>query len=499
VNALLQEVLRHGDVVVQCHDVPDADAIASGFALSRFIESRGCKARFVYGGPRPITKPNLTRMVRKLEVPLEHVRELPRPRMLVTVDCQYGGGNLARFEADDFAVIDHHRPGIPEGANVLIRPALGSCSTLVWDLLRDAGFDFASAMPVNTALYYGLFTDTNQLSELRHPLDRDLAELSPVDWATVKEMRNSTLTAGELGIVSDALASAFTVGDVGVLKAKPCDPNILGFASDIAQQVDGFAACVVYCHVNAGLKLSVRSSVREVMASELAAFLAGEAGSGGGGMEKAGAFMACSDIGKVAPGVAPDDYLLERIRRYNGHFDHIYCGACDVDFNRAPVYRKLRNVQGFAKTADVFPEGAPICVRTLEGDIDTVASKDVYLMIGVAGEVYPIGRGRFERDYEALASAYASVAEYPPSVIDRRDGERKALLPHVRACVPRREKLIRAIELGRDAKVFSDWDRERYFLGRAGDYIAASDFDPGDIFVVNRAIFEKTYAPAAGR
>ncbi|MDR3323560.1 MAG: DHH family phosphoesterase, partial [Zoogloeaceae bacterium] len=287
----LRELTRYRDIVIQCHDVPDADAIASGFALLKYIESQGGSARLVYGGTQRVTKPNLKLMLALLNIPLEHVEELARPALLVTVDSQYGAGNVTRFEADAIAVFDHHWPEIPETSHVTIHPALGSCATLIWDLMCQDGFDFSATSDVYTALYYGLFSDTHHFAEMRHPLDRDLADFMPANGAIMKQLKHSELTVDDLGIVSQALSSSRLVGNMGLLRAEPCDPNILGFSSDVARQVDQFACCIVYCHLSAGLKLSIRSTVREVMANELAAFLTRETGSGGGNMEKAGAYL----------------------------------------------------------------------------------------------------------------------------------------------------------------------------------------------------------------
>jgi phosphoglycolate phosphatase len=141
----LPELNRYDNIVIQCHDVPDADTIASGFALMKYIESRGGSARLVYAGKHRLSKPNLKLMLELLDIPLEHVETLPRPGLLVTVDSQYGAGNITKFEADDIAVFDHHWPEITESGNVTIIPSLGSCATLIWDLMRQAGFDFFTA------------------------------------------------------------------------------------------------------------------------------------------------------------------------------------------------------------------------------------------------------------------------------------------------------------------------------------------------------------------
>lgn len=85
----LKQLLEYNDIVIQCHDNPDADAIASGYALLKYLHKHGKDARFVYGGRFEIQKSNLVKMVETLHIPIEYVTELDKPELLVTVDCQY--------------------------------------------------------------------------------------------------------------------------------------------------------------------------------------------------------------------------------------------------------------------------------------------------------------------------------------------------------------------------------------------------------------------------
>ena len=59
----LSELLKFDDIVIQCHDNPDADAIASGYALYCFLKANGKKARIIYSGRNTIRKSNLKHMV----------------------------------------------------------------------------------------------------------------------------------------------------------------------------------------------------------------------------------------------------------------------------------------------------------------------------------------------------------------------------------------------------------------------------------------------------
>ena len=44
----LSDLLKFDTIVIQCHDIPDADAIGSGFALYSYFSDKGKNVRFIY-------------------------------------------------------------------------------------------------------------------------------------------------------------------------------------------------------------------------------------------------------------------------------------------------------------------------------------------------------------------------------------------------------------------------------------------------------------------
>ena len=100
----LNKFKRYSKICIQCHDNPDADALASGYALYRYFEKCGKHVDFIYTGHNKITKPNLLLMVNELDIPVKYVTELPECDILVTTDCQYGAGNVTKFEASAVAM-----------------------------------------------------------------------------------------------------------------------------------------------------------------------------------------------------------------------------------------------------------------------------------------------------------------------------------------------------------------------------------------------------------
>ena len=186
----LSELLAYDNIVIQCHDNPDADTIACGFGVYLYLKSKGKEPRQIYGGQNVIRKTNLVMLIRDLKIPIEHVDYLHKPELLVMVDCQYHSGNSAVFEAEHIAVIDHHRicTELPELSEV--RSNLGACSTLVWNMLKTEGFDVRGNRELSTALYYGLYTDTGSLTEIVHPLDLEKAGgLIPMELMTQEYLK----------------------------------------------------------------------------------------------------------------------------------------------------------------------------------------------------------------------------------------------------------------------------------------------------------------------
>lgn len=493
----LSDLLVYDSIIVQCHDDPDADAIASGFALVTWFKEKQKDTRLVYSGRAKISKPNLLMMVKELEIPIDYIKTLDGfDGLLITVDCQYGAGNVTRLGAPNIAIIDHHRQEIFDVPQSEIRSFLGSCSTLVWKMLVDEGFNIAEWPRVSTALWYGLYSDTNGFSELNHPIDRDMRDSLVADTTLVRKLRNSNLTLLDLETAGMALirTSYNRKNRFAVIKTNPCDPNILGYISDLAHQVDVIDVCVVYNEIKNGIKYSVRSSSSEIMASELAAWIANDIGSGGGHAEKAGGFISYPRFEEKHPNINADEYLLSRMSEYYSSFDVIYAGKYVVNQSEMKCYRKLPVVCGYVGSSEILPKGTPMLVRTLQGDYDDlVSSDDLYLMIGVKGEVSPITRSMLEKNYTIFDEPFNMNTEYFPSIRNKITGESINLKTRAHKCVSKGENRILAKPLDRTTKVFTMWDRDSYMLAQPGDYLVVREDDHHDVYIIRKDIFDQIY------
>lgn len=482
----LKQLLEFNNIVIQCHDDPDADTIASGFGVYCYLKTHGKQPRLIYGGDRELTKTNLTILLKLLEIPIERVTELAPPQLLITVDCVHGERNVTDFPAERYAAIDHHKSArsIPELSE--IRSNYGSCSTIVYQLLEKENYPLDKDIRLSTALYYGLYSDTACMSEVKHPADRDLRDFAHVDKSVITMLANCVLSLPELRIAGNALDRVVfnEKNRYAVAVAEPCDPNILGYINDLVLQVDSIDVSVVGCFVKRGFKVSVRSCIAGIHADELASYITD--GNGGGHRQKAGGMIlsAVSD---------PLKTVMGKLDSYYDSFDIIHAGDYSADISSMKKYRKLPETVGFAKTTDIVPAGTDIVVRMIEGDLDIIASENVYIMIGRNGNIYPIDSEKFHKLYSPSDEPYRFISEYDPRIITR-DNHDIRVTPYAKCCMSKvSDSCIYAAPLERTLKLFTTWDSSNYMLGEPGDYLAVRSDDRNDMYIIPREQFALIY------
>ncbi len=498
----LKELTSYNDIVIQCHDNPDADGLASGYGVYWYLTKMGKKPRFIYRGHNKISKSNLLIMLDKLAVPVSYEPEFDEiPELLVTVDCQYGQSNVTSTKAKKIAVIDHHQSTVELPELSEVRSNIGSCATVIWDMIREEGLDVDGEMLLSTALYYGLYTDTNKFTEVSHPLDRDMRDSLIVNNGIIVEMSNSNISLDELRLTGRAILDYEYHGrnKYIMIKAEQCDPNILGVISDFSMETVDVNICFAYYVSPQEIKFSVRSCTREVHANELAAFIADGIGGGGGHITKAGGSIRPEKLQKLFnQDTRSTDELVGELfnRRINQYFDMyrvIYARDAVIDTSDMRVYEKLPQKLGCVELTDVFPLNTMIEIRTLEGDINVRLDADKYLMIGIEGEVYPISKEKLQNSYKYLEEPYDRTFEYAPCIRDVFTGEKKNVLEYAKSVVSTGRSRIYAKPLEEYVKLFTLWDEEKYYTGCPGDYIAVREDDPHDIYIINGRLFNQLY------
>ncbi len=495
----LSDLTAFKDIVIQCHDNPDADALASGYALYWYLRKMGRTPEFIYRGVNKIQKSNLLIMMEALDVPVRYQPDYDRvPELLVTVDCQYGQRNVTVTKAENVAVIDHHQRMDELPALSEVRPNIGSCATLIWDMIREEGLSLDDEKKLSTALYYGLYTDTNRFSEVSHPLDRDMMDSLVVNKSIITEMSNSNISLEELKITGRAILE-YEYCDANkylVIHAERCDPNILGVISDFSMETTGVDVCLAFYACPEEIKFSVRSCVKEVHASEVAEYLAEGIGGGGGHLTKAGGTISpekLQEAGYSNDMMAVDDYFKARLDEYFLKYEIIYAKKTTLDTEGMRLFDKQPLELGYVRLTDVFPLNTIVEIRTLEGDVNIRLDQDKYLMIGIEGEVYPITREKLEKSYQETGKPYSRRFEYEPSIRDLFSQERKNVMQYARGIMTTGNTRIFARPLTGYVKLFTAWDDEKYYSGVPGDWIAVREDDPHDIYIINRRLFPQLY------
>lgn len=491
----LSDLLIHKAITIQCHDNPDADAIASAYGLYSYFQKHNKQATIVYGGRAKITKSNLLLLIESFNIPIQHTESNKVEDLLITVDCQFGSGNVSPIIGDTNIIIDHHRPYPNQANDAIIASYLGSCSTLVWKLMNDEKYDFKEDLSLSTALYYGLFTDTSSLSEINHPLDKDMRDELIFNSSILRKLKNSNLNINEIEIAGIALMN-YNMNEnnrYAIFKAKPCDANILGFIVDLALQVDSLDTCVVYNNLDHGYKLSIRSCIKEIMASELAEYITEDIGSGGGHIEKAGGYISADNYNKAYPDKNFDDYLMNRIQSYYESYNVLYSNNHTVDISKMEEYSKLPLKLAFVPVTDLVKEGTPILIRTLECDMDLLASVNNNIIIGIKGEVYPITITKFNTSYTLSDEPINDNFEYFPSIKNKLTDETISLKEYAKTCYSTGASLIYALPLVKNTKVFTTWDPHKYMYGRPGDFLAIRQDDTNDMYIIEKSIFKQSY------
>ncbi len=304
-----------GAVFVQPHDVPDPDAIASAFGLRYLLSRFGVESRVVY--EREYEKIDTLRMVELLGIELSLasvVSSIDTEDWLVIVDGQKGNANIVDLHCVEVAAIDHHELRTDASYRYSdIRPEVGSCSSIIADYFFEA--NEVPPRLVATALMYGIFVDTDNLtrsvSELDARMFYQLHEHSDADL--IRRLRCSQITRNDLALYAEAFRTAEIYGKLGFLRLTDADDSLVGSANDIVLSLDEVDVSIAYSLRADGVKVSVRSIMEAIRADDLARAVVAGLGFGGGHTHMAGGFIPASAL---PPGKSIDTLIKHRSISY---------------------------------------------------------------------------------------------------------------------------------------------------------------------------------------
>jgi nanoRNase/pAp phosphatase (c-di-AMP/oligoRNAs hydrolase) len=297
---LLEVLDKNKPVIIQAHDYPDHDAIASGFSLMRLLQKFGFACEFCYGGE--MQGFSVTGVIKDLFIPVVPASSLhiTRQAQIILVDGIAGNMNVTNLS--DFpltGIIDHHQPPvhIPECPFVDIRPDFGSCSTIIYQYYLETMTE--PPRDVATALLTGLTMDTAHMT--RGVGTVDLAAFSGLffqsDWEESAYILRNSFSVQDIPILRYALDHYSTYGEVCFVELEsprmreargdaPADislrPELLGLISDNFLRMAEIHFVITVETGNTACRLSLRSENPRLPADLIIKRALQDIGSGGG-------------------------------------------------------------------------------------------------------------------------------------------------------------------------------------------------------------------------
>jgi nanoRNase/pAp phosphatase (c-di-AMP/oligoRNAs hydrolase) len=281
------------EVFIQPHNVPDPDAIAGSMGLQYLLAQKGINTQIVYD--QEIEKANALKMIELFNLPMipaSKAYTLGAEDWSVLVDAQKGNANITDLPTEEVASIDHHE--YKENMGYLfedIRPMVGSCSAIISEYFVEN--NIAVPQHIATALLYGIFMDTDNLTRGVCDLDIDmfymLYPLSNINLIT--ELKGNEHSIEDLHQYAEAFKTLEMYQEIGFLKMSSSNDSLLGAAGDIVVCVAGINIVVAYAIRESGVKISCRSITRKIKANDLVRYLVEGIGVGGGHDHMAGGFI----------------------------------------------------------------------------------------------------------------------------------------------------------------------------------------------------------------
>ena len=291
-----------------------------------------------------------------------------------------------------------------------------------------------------------------------------------------------------------------------LIQAETKDAESLGQMCEQLMQKELLELCVAYMENPSGCKFVVRSLSDMARADEVAGYLSDSVGAGGGQQDKAGGFISAylfqeermkNEAEKSRSDKAgKDDYykfLWKRLSQYFAEYQVIRSEEYQPQLDLMGRYEKKKIKLGVVRTVDLLKEGTPILIRTLEGDMECVSADDLFIMIGIDGEVYPIRQKKFEHSYEFTDGEPEYDSEYEPVIYNMITDEEYHLTPYMKTCQAKGISYIYAKQLKQSVKIFTQWDQSKYLKGSKGDYLAVRGDDFNDVYIIEKSVFLRSY------
>jgi nanoRNase/pAp phosphatase (c-di-AMP/oligoRNAs hydrolase) len=282
-------------VVIQTHDFPDHDAMASAFALGQLLERFGFTPKLLYRGV--IRSYSLWSMISDLAIPVTRVTDDVSGEWLhapcIVVDGNPTNSNAQQITDHLFGVIDHHgNSEQPDCPFVDIRTDYGSCSSIIESYWHGLGLspDKAAA----TALLMGIQMDTDFLSRRVHQADLDALHrvFFIADWEYGSRVVKTALSKNDLNSLQTAVANArMQDGVFFTVISEEISQEVMSIMADFFLRLREISITILVENKGEIRPISMRSQVPEVSAGRVIQAALRGIGEGGGHDYMAGGLL----------------------------------------------------------------------------------------------------------------------------------------------------------------------------------------------------------------
>ncbi|RKY97436.1 MAG: phosphoesterase [Candidatus Hydrothermota bacterium] len=281
--------------LIVTHNNPDPDAVASAYGLAHLFKTKFKKeAVIAYKGI--VGRAENRALIDVLQIDMAKFYKLNVKKFdcVILVDTQFTAHNHPLKSPPD-AVIDHHNIIKTESQipHVDFRPEYGACSTIITEYLVIAGVDLTPQ--VATALFYGIKTDTRDLSRKRTDADVEAYQfLFPlVDRESLAKIEYPKLPIEYFRSFYRALENTELYDGVVISKLGDLHrPDLVAEIAELMLRLEGARFAIAIGFYRKDLYLSFRTEApEEADAALVVREIVGDMGSAGGHNVMAGAFI----------------------------------------------------------------------------------------------------------------------------------------------------------------------------------------------------------------
>ena len=307
----LVSLIQGKRVVIQTHNFPDPDAVATAFGLQYLLKTRGIDSDIVYFGT--FDKVTLRLMTELLKIKTTQAEDYAGSEddYLINVDGQKNNANFTDMIGHEVACIDHH-PWVTDYEYAFVdHRIVGACATIIVDYFRENNIDIPA--DVASALLYAIKVDTQNFT--KNVTSDDIAAFamlnSLADQALILRLDSNELEVDDLRAYGAAIQNLYASNGLGFVHIPfDCPDRLIAMVSSFILSLDCVVLSVVYAERGKGMKFSIRSELSNLNAGDLIHKALQGIGDGGGHPMMAGGIIFANKIAEL--GDDPDAVIRQR-------------------------------------------------------------------------------------------------------------------------------------------------------------------------------------------